>query len=134
MKKILLVLLLLLVIPFGLVACGGENGGGNNSGTQTEKVTVTYNGTSMANQEFEKGASLNKPSDPSKDGFIFGGWYMDSSFSTEASFPIVLNNNTTLYAKFNSYQIAFEEAREKTIGSKIEGFEFDYTFLLFCVA
>ena len=127
MKKILLVLLLLLVIPFGLVACGGENGGGNNSGTQTEKVTVTYNGTSMANQEFEKGASLNKPSDPSKDGFIFGGWYMDSSFSTEASFPIVLNNNTTLYAKFNSYQIAFEEAREKTIGSKIEGFEFDYT-------
>ena len=131
MKKII-IFVFLFIFMFCFVACGGNSDTGNNgdsNGEQPKKETVTveYNGTSMANATYDKGAQLIKPSDPSKNGYIFGGWYVDSSFSTEAKFPIVLNSNTTLYAKFYSYQEAFEQAREKTIGANVEGFEFDYT-------
>ena len=132
MKKIWILVLVLFML-FGVTACGsndnsGDNNGGNEQGgTKEEKVTVTYNGTSMASQEMTKGSSLQKPSDPSKDGYIFGGWYSDASFGTEATFPITLNSNTTIYAKFYSYQEAFEQAREKTVGDNVSGFEFDYT-------
>lgn len=128
-RKFLVFILLFCVVA--LTACGNKDKGGsnnNNQGTvQEEKVTVAYNGTSMANQEMTKGSTLQKPSDPSKDGYIFGGWYADASFATEATFPIVLNSNTTLYARFYSYKEAFEQARDKTVGVSIPGFEFDYT-------
>ena len=132
MKKIILIILLSL-LSIGLVACGGENNNQktNNSNsttnTKVEKVTVSYSGTSMSSQELVKGSSLSKPSDPVKEGYIFGGWYIDSSFSTEATFPMLINSNTTLYAKFYDFQTAFEQAREKTIGLNVAGFEFDYT-------
>ena len=131
MKKII-IFVFLFIFMFCFVACGdnsdtGNNGDSNGEQPKKETVTVEYNGTSMAKATFDKGASLAKPSDPSKNDAIFGGWYLDSSFTTEATFPIVLNSNTTLYAKFYNYQEAFEEAREKTIGKNIEGFEFDYT-------
>ena len=126
--------ILLFVIIFGLslTACGktedskpqDDSGSGEE---QVEKVTVKYEGTSMANKEMYKGSSLSKPSDPSKDGFIFGGWYTDAAFTTEASFPIVVNSDTTIYAQFYSYQTAFEKAREKVVGDNVAGFEFDYT-------
>ncbi len=35
-----------------------------------------------------------------KDGYAFEGWYTDSSLTQKAIFPMYLNKNTTLYAKW----------------------------------
>lgn len=125
MKKFI-VLLLVTFMLFGITACGKKDKGGSST-PQEEKVVVSYNVTNMANQEMAKGATLQQPSDPSKDGYIFGGWYVDASLTTAATFPITVNSNTTIYAKFYTYKEAFEQARDKTIGLSIPGFEFDYT-------
>ena len=75
----------------------------------------------------EKGKTLSKPADPSKSGCIFGGWYTDPNFQTEAQFPITVNSDITIYAQFYDYQEAFREARNNTIGNNVPGFEYDYT-------
>lgn len=130
MRKItrfLLVLILALSV-LAFTACGkkDDDKGGNDT-PQEVKYTVEYNGTSMASQEVKEGSSIQQPSDPSKSGYIFGGWYTDASFTTEAKFPMTINKNTTLYAQFTDYQTAFKKAREKTIGDNVAGYEFDYT-------
>jgi uncharacterized repeat protein (TIGR02543 family) len=66
--------------------------------------SVTFNsqgGTSVATQTVNHGATATEPSAPTKAGYIFGGWYKESSciniwnFSTDA-----VTANTTLYAKW----------------------------------
>ncbi len=88
---------------------------------------VNYNGTTMASQRVLEGTTLNLPSDPTKTDSIFMGWYKDATFQTKAAFPITINNDTTLYAKFTSFAEAFAEARNNTIGDSITGYEYDYT-------
>lgn len=129
MKKKLLVLA---VLPLMLVGCGGNNqspsgGGGDGGQTQTVKYTVTFANTSMPSVEVEEGKSLSKPADPTKSGYLFVGWYMDANFTREVVFPLVINSNTTIYAKFYSYSEAFAKARNNTIGSNVAGYEYDYT-------
>lgn len=132
MKK-LFILMFVLLLSVSVLSCKKNNQGSQGdqgeqeNPTVEDKVTVVYNGTNMSNVTLDKGATLQMPSDPKKDGYIFGGWYIDSAFTKEVNFPIVVNENTTLYAKFYSYKEAFEQARDKTVGLSIPGFEFDYT-------
>ncbi len=124
----------LLIIPtllgLFLTACGSSGSGnstptGDSSGAQ--KYTVTYNGTNMSNTQVQEGGQLSKPTDPSKDGYIFVGWYTDANYSQEVSFPLTINGNTTIYAQFYSYKDAFARARNNTIGDSVTGYEYDYT-------
>ena len=67
-------------------------------------VTVTFNmgghGTAISPVTDNAGFSLSKPADPTADGYIFLGWY-DSTLETQyTSFPLVINADTTLYAKW----------------------------------
>ncbi|MBO8426156.1 MAG: leucine-rich repeat protein [Firmicutes bacterium] len=47
---------------------------------------------------------------PTKDGYTFLGWYLDSAYSEKASFPFDVTGNITLYAKWekNTYDVHFE--------------------------
>lgn len=137
MKKILFTFMLLLMCLF-VVGCGEkEEPTNNNNDKQTEeqkepveevkKYTIDFNGTSLAKQELVEGSKLNQPTDPVKDNYIFGGWYLNSTYTDEATFPITVNSDMTIYAKFYSYQEAFEAARNKTIGENVLGYEFEYT-------
>lgn len=130
MRKIIsfLLVFILTLSVFALTACGkkDDDKGGNDTPEEV-KYTVEYSGTSMASQEVKEGTSISQPSDPSKSGYIFGGWYLDANYSTEAKFPMTINKNTTIYAMFTDYQTAFKKAREKTIGDNVAGYEFDYT-------
>ncbi|MCU0105516.1 DUF4886 domain-containing protein [Acholeplasma vituli] len=58
-------------------------------GTPYEPVLVTA------------GSVLTEPETPVKEGYIFDGWYTDLSYTTEWDFTDVVNNNLTLYAKWN---------------------------------
>jgi uncharacterized repeat protein (TIGR02543 family) len=115
-----------------LVSCGSATASSvvdttsSTSTSQTTTYTVTFANTSMSSVSIEEGSKLTRPTDPVKDGYIFEGWYEDSSFSKEVSFPLTINSDITIYAAFNSYQTAFKKAREKTIGDDVNGYEFDY--------
>lgn len=81
----------------------------------------------MSSVQVEEGKSLAKPTDPSKEGHLFVGWYMDANFTQEVNFPLTINSNTTIYAKFYAYKDAFAKARNNTIGDDVAGYEYDYT-------
>ena len=40
-----------------------------------------------------------------KENYIFLGWFFDSNLSNKASFPLVLTQNITLYAKYKENEI-----------------------------
>lgn len=107
-----------------------QTGGGeapDSSQTVTKKYTVTFANTSMAPVEIEEGKTLSRPSDPTKAGSIFVGWYHDAAFTKEVSFPLVIKADTTIYANFYSHKDAFEKARKNTIGDDVAGYQYDYT-------
>ncbi len=136
MKKILNVLLIIACLF--LFACNKNknNEGSNdpeNKGEDPAPIiqdvyyNVKFDGTSLSDTKIKEGEKLSQPQDPKKDNYIFGGWYLDSAFSTKASFPIEIKADTTIYAKFFDLKEAFKSARENTIGNSVDGYEFDYT-------
>ena len=127
--------LVLIPLLFGLVATGCGDKGSNNSGNQgggggqqqVVKYSVHFANTSMSDMQVNAGGSLSKPNDPQKDNNVFVGWYQDEAMTQEVSFPMTINSDTTIYAKFYSYQEAFQKARNNTIGDGVAGYEYDYT-------
>lgn len=75
----------------------------DNATCQTPLVTVTFNmngiGTSVSSQTFAKGSKADMPI-PSDDGYIFAGWYTNSSLTTRFNFNMSIMSNSTLYAKW----------------------------------
>ena len=136
MKKRLLMLALMSTL---LIGCGNSNNGGENSGGEENqgggeeqqpvvvKYTVTFANTSLASVQVEAGKTISKPADPTKANSLFVGWYLDAAFTQEASFPLTINADTTIYAQFYSYSEAFAKARNNTIGDNVAGYEYDYT-------
>ncbi|MEG2658934.1 MAG: InlB B-repeat-containing protein, partial [Clostridiales bacterium] len=69
--------------------------------------TVTFNtngGSAVADiTGVVSGSKINKPTDPTKKGYTFGGWYTDNKFATAWEFDkSTVTANTTLYAKWNA--------------------------------
>lgn len=54
-------------------------------------------GSTVVNQVVEKGSNVKKPEDPTKDGYIFLGWYLNSK---EYDFNSKVTKNITLKAKW----------------------------------
>ena len=120
MKKILIVLIILLSFTF--VSCKDKD---NNN--KEVMYTVSFEGTTMTSQKVKEGSTLSKPVDPQINHKIFAGWYSDANYTTIVVFPLTINSDTKIYAKFYSLTDAFEQAREKTIGTNVLGYEYDYT-------
>jgi len=77
-------------------------------GSDISPITQNYNTT------------ITQPTDPTKLGHSFGGWYSDSSYTTTYSFPSTMPaTNVTVYAKWNvnSYTISFEENGGSTVNN-----------------
>ena len=70
-----------------------------------QKYTVTFNtgdGSSVDSVTVEYGSTVNAPTEaPTQDGYRFVAWCSDANFSTEASWPITVTGNVTVYAKWN---------------------------------
>ena len=72
--------------------------------TTTEKVPVPCN-VSFANADnapmtVYSGDFIQAPASPTLKERIFAGWYLDSDFVSKAAFPLEINTDTTLYARF----------------------------------
>ena len=62
-------------------------------------------------QNLAAGSKLRKPSDPKRDGFVFGGWHTEPQCTYEWKFSTdsIGNSNVILYAKWiTSYEVKFD--------------------------
>ena len=67
--------------------------------------TVTFNsngGSAVPAQTVKAGEKAVKPSNPTKSGCTFSGWYSDSALTTQYNFNSAVTANVTLYAKWTT--------------------------------
>ena len=68
------------------------------------KYIITFDsngGSDISSLEIEKGQKAVKPTDPTKDGYTFGGWYTSKYYFVEYNFNDTVTKDLTLYAKWN---------------------------------
>ena len=86
-----------------------ENNSNNENNQPQEEIpivkpisdyTITFNtdgGSEIASQTIKKGQTVTKPENPTKKGYIFKGWYLDTN---EYNFSQKVTKNITLVAKW----------------------------------
>lgn len=71
-----------------------------------DTYTVTFNsqgGSNVAAIKVKAGGTISAPTAPTRSGYVFGGWYKESSCTTEWNFSSdKVNSDITLYAKWAS--------------------------------
>ena len=74
------------------------------------KVIFQSNGgSSISIRNVKDGTTMDKPSDPKKNGYAFLGWYTDTNLSTNFDFGTPITEETRLYAKWvKTYTVTFE--------------------------
>jgi uncharacterized repeat protein (TIGR02543 family) len=119
--------MLIMFFGFTIVACGGSDTPNNpNTGNQFSIVFISNGGTSIQSITKNEGSQVSKPADPTKDEYIFGGWFYDSSLSSAVSWPITLVADITIYAKWSNSVEYFLNARDNTVNAN----QFEYDFNL----
>ncbi len=84
------------------------NAAGTTLGTAVAVTprSVTFNsngGSSVATQYVNNGGTVSAPSDPTKSGFVFGGWFQESGLSTPVDWSAAITADKTYYAKWLTY-------------------------------
>ena len=58
--------------------------------------------------------TIDEPDAPSRSGYAFGGWYLDSSLTDKATFPLKVDSDTKLYAAWDKtlaeYRVEYLDA------------------------
>ena len=85
--------------------------------------TVTFNvneGSTVTAQTVVEGGKVEEPTDPTKQNYIFAGWYKESTFTTEWDFEKnTVTANTTLYAKWlEAVTVTFNSNGGSTVTSQ----------------
>ena len=92
-----------------LVSCNfsSKDNQDNNDNNQQEKesYTITFSGATVASQTVSEGGKATKPTDPTKSGYTFAGWYTDSACSFAFDFNSEITSNITLYAKWTEVEV-----------------------------
>ncbi|MCF0240132.1 MAG: InlB B-repeat-containing protein, partial [Streptococcus gallolyticus] len=77
------------------------------SNTAPLEKTVTFDsqgGSEIEAVTVELGSAIEKPADPTKDGYVFAGWFLDKECTPELEWDFenyVVEDDMTLYAKWN---------------------------------
>ena len=69
----------------------------------------TNGGSAVASQTIVDNGTATTPTEPTKEGYTFAGWYTDTDCTVEYNFSGVVTKNITLYAKWtvNTYTVTF---------------------------
>lgn len=97
----------------------------NEEPMATCKVTfVTNGGSLLAPVEIKVGTKLERPENPTRDGYEFSGWFKDESLTLPFNFvEEVIREDITLYAKWqvivvvNTYTVNFETNGGSSVAS-----------------
>ncbi|MBU5241946.1 InlB B-repeat-containing protein [Lactococcus lactis] len=83
--------------------------------------TINFNtngGNNINSQNITAGNKIIQPTNPTKTGYNFSGWYSDSDLTHSYNFSSIVNSNMTLYAKWipNSSPSISYQAQVQGIG------------------
>lgn len=87
-------------------------------GGKKETFTVSFytdGGTKIESQTVEEGERVSRPSNPTKDGYIFDNWYIGNDIY---DFTLKVTKNITLSAKWVKDNTSEEEDNEEVIAEK----------------
>ena len=91
---------------------------------ETTKYVVTFNtngGSTLDSIEVIEGEKISKPTDPTREGYIFDNWYKDTYCKIPFNFESdKITSNTSLYASWvakESYTITWTEVSGVTYES-----------------
>ena len=93
---------------------------------EPEKYTITYEtngGSAVASQLVEERAAMLPPSNPTRTGYTFAGWYYEADLVTPVSWDREMPSmNFTLYAKWtaNNYKITFDAGEGTATGTSLD--------------
>lgn len=89
-----------------------------SSGGSVSRYIVTFDfDGATEKQTVKRNLTATEPKIPEKDGYIFGGWFIDKEFTSKFDFSTKITKNTTLYAKWDKIDIK-EKQIIFTIGTK----------------
>lgn len=103
MKKVKLILLLIFVAiaVVGVAVLGYYIYKGlQNDGSEYTITFDTQGGSEIAPITIRSGESLTLPEAPTKEGYVFGGWYLNSDCIEKYDDSYVISKDLTLYAKW----------------------------------
>jgi uncharacterized repeat protein (TIGR02543 family) len=109
MKKLLLAVSFVL-LSITLYGCNLESTDG--------PFTVTFDsmgGSNVTSLTVEANELFLPPQVPTKDGYLFAGWYLDSNYLYQVSFSSGTAGNITLYAKWVTASESLDEAAIRAI-------------------
>ena len=75
---------------------------------EPEEYTVTFEsngGSDVEDMIVLEGSKASKPVDPTKDGYTFAGWFMDSGLTEVYDWDSTVTDDMTLYAKWHEITI-----------------------------
>ena len=81
----------------------------SGGGSLTTRYTVTFDtqgGSEIDSIRVTRNGTVTKPEKPTKDGYIFEGWFTDKDCTQAYDFSTRVTKNITLYAKWTEEQIA----------------------------
>lgn len=117
MKRQIINILLIIIMLLTITGCKkkeqqSSNEQTGNQTTETYNLNIIYlNGKKKDQIAYPKGTEITKPEDPTKKGYMFGGWYYDITYETKVTFPFTLNKDTVIYAAWYS-EIYFKYEEE----------------------
>ena len=79
----------------------------SNEGSSVSSQTITYGGT------------VTRPTNPTKTGYTFVGWYNDSALTDEFDFSSPITEDTTLYAKWQQVVYRYTVTFNSNGGSNV---------------
>ena len=68
----------------------------------TVSFSLAYDGAPAGpvSQKVKYGKTATSPADPGRDGFLFGGWFLDAGYQEQFTFDMPVSSDLTLYAKW----------------------------------
>lgn len=87
MKKLITVFLILAVCVTLLAACGEDN---------SVQTVIINDGKKEIKAEYNKGDVIEAPQEPSRNGYVFEGWFIGE---TKLTFPYTVSKSVTIEAK-----------------------------------
>jgi len=87
-----------------------------------DPVTLKFDsqeGSEVADIQSGVGLAIDKPEDPKRLGYIFGGWYKEAACTNEFDFDAGIEANTTIYAKWVAAKVITLNPNGGTISNPI---------------
>ena len=89
---------------------------------QAKSYTISFNsngGSNVSSITKPYGDAVTAPTNPTKDGYNFSGWYSNTGLTTQYEFTTMPKENITLYAKWTpkNYTISFESNGGSSVAS-----------------